>query len=322
MCNDMVCSSQQFANLKRREMSMHNRAFRKTTSILSVILLLLLNISAFAQQTKDHDRKHPLWKISTKTNTIYLLGSVHVLKQDAYPLDEVIEKAYENSPRLFFEVNLDEVNPQKLQQLTVEKGFYDNSQTVKAGLSPETYELVRKHLTEKGMNIKNFERLKPWLLAMTIEVSELQRLGFDPNLGLDKYFYEKAKKDKKKVDGFETAEYQLNVLADMPAAMQEAILLQTMKDMDEAEKEFNRIFEAWKAGNVKALDTDLLKSFQDFPEVYKRLIADRNTNWIPKIESLIGQKENAMVIVGTAHLVGKDGILAILKQKGYQVDQL
>ncbi len=301
---------------------MHNRAFRKTISILSVILLILFNFKVFAQQTKDHDKKHSLWKISTKTNTIYLLGSIHVLKQDAYPLDKVIEKAYENSQRLFFEVNLDEVNAQKLQQLTVDKGFYNDSQTIKDGLSPETYELVKKHLTENGMNIKNFERLKPWLLAMTMEVSELQRLGFDPNLGLDKYFYEKAKKDKKRIDGFETAEYQLDLLADMPANLQEAMLLQTMKDIDEGEKELNRIFEAWKEGNAKALDTDLLKSFQDFPEVFKRLIADRNKNWMPQIESLIGQKENTMVIVGTAHLVGKEGILMTLRQKGYQVDQL
>ncbi len=303
-------------------MSVHIHTSRKTISILSVILLVFFNINAFAQHAKDHDRKHPLWKISTKTNTVYLLGSVHVLKQEAYPLDKVIEKAYKNSPRLFFEVNLGEMNPQELQQLTVKKGLYDDAQTIKDGLSAETYELVKKRLTENGMNIENFERLRPWLLAMTIEVSELQRLGFDPNLGLDKYFYEKAKKDKKKIDGFETAEYQLNLLADMPADMQEAMLLQTMKDIDEGEKELNEMFEAWKTGNVEVLDTDLLKSFQDFPELYKRLITDRNNNWIPKIESLIGQKENAMVIVGTAHLVGKDGILMTLRQKGYQVNQL
>jgi uncharacterized protein YbaP (TraB family) len=303
-------------------MAMYNRAFRNAILILSAIFLIILNINVFAQQTTDHDRKHPLWKISTKSNTIYFLGSVHVLKKDAYPLDRIIEKAYMNSQRLFFELNLDEANALKLQQLTADKGFYDDGRTIKANLSTETYDLVKKHLAESGMNIENFERFKPWLLAMTIEISELKRLGFDPSLGLDKYFYEKAKKDKKNIYGFETAEYQLSLLADMPDRMQEEMLLQTMKDIDEGEKELNMIFEAWKTGNAEALDTDLLKSFQNFPEVYKRLIADRNNNWIPKIESLIGQKENAMVIVGTAHLVGKDGILSILRQKGYQVEQL
>ena len=302
-------------------MIMPNRAFRKTISALSAILLFLLCINVSAQETKGHDRKHPLWKISSKTNTVYLLGSVHVLKQDAYPLDKSIEQAYENSPRLFFEINLDEVDAQKLQQLTVAKGVYHDGRTLKDDLSAQTYEFAKKRLADYGMNIEKFERLKPWLMAMSIVVSELQRLGFDPSQGVDKYFFEMAKKDMKKIDGFETAEYQLNLLGDMPAGMQEAMLLQTMKDID-VQKEFNVIIEAWKSGNAEALDAVLLKSFRDFPDVYQRLITDRNKNWMPKIESLIGQKENAMIILGAAHLVGKGGILAALKQEGYQVEQL
>ncbi len=157
---------------------------------------------------------------------------------------------------------------------------------------------------------------------MSIEVIELQRLGFDQSKGVDNYFYEKAKKDKKKIDGFETAEYQLSLLGDMPAQMQEAMLLEIMKDIDNVQKDVDVIIEAWKSGNAEALETVLLKSFQDRPDVYHKLITDRNKNWMPKIESLIGQKENAMIILGAADLVGKDGILSALKQKGYQVEQL
>ncbi len=301
---------------------MTNSSLRKTIIILSVILLFLLRINVFAQQAKGVDRKHSLWKISSKTNTVYLLGSVHVLKQDAYPLDKSIEKAYENSPRLFFEVNLDEVDAQKLQQLTLTKGMHNDGQTLKDDLSAQAYEFTKKRLTDQGLNIEKFERLKPWLLALSIAASELQRLGFDPSQGVDKYFYEKDKKDKKKIGGFETAEYQLNLMGDMPAGMQEAMLLQTLKDIDNMQKEFNVILEAWKSGNAEALDKVLLKDYQDFPEVYQRLITERNKNWMPKIKSLIGQKENAMVILGAAHLVGKDGILSGLKQEGYRVEQL
>jgi uncharacterized protein len=304
-------------------MAMPNRAFRKTISVLFAILLFLLCINVFAQQqSKGNDRKHPLWKISSKTNTVYLLGSVHVLKQDAYPLDESIEKAYENSPRLFFEINFDQVDEQKIQQLTMAKGAYYDGRTLKEVLSKQTYKLVKKRLASQGLDIEKFERFKPWLLALSIEVSEMQRLGFDPSKGVDKYFYEKAKKDKKEIDGFETAEYQLNLLGDMPAEMQEAILLKIMEDIDDVQKDVNVIIEAWKSGNVEALDTVLLKSFESFPDMYQKLVADRNKNWMPKIESLIGQKENVMIIIGAAHLVGKDGILAALKQKGYLVEQL
>jgi uncharacterized protein YbaP (TraB family) len=301
---------------------MFERTFRKAIAVFSSILLFLLCINVFAQQSKGPERKHPLWKISSKTNTVYLLGSVHLLKQDAYPLDTSIEKAYENSPRLFFEINLVEMDEQKLQQLTLAKGVYHDGRTLKDELSKQAYEFTKKRLADQGLNIEQFDRLKPWLVAMTIAVGEMQRLGFDPNQGVDKYFYEKAKKDKKKIDGFETAEYQLNLLGDMPAAMQEAQLLQTMKELDDMQKEISVIIEAWKSGNAEGLDAVLLKSFRDYPDVYKKLITDRNKNWLPKIESLIGQKENAMIVVGIAHLVGKGGILEALKQKGDKVEQL
>ena len=155
-----------------------------------------------------------------------------------------------------------------------------------------------------------------------MDMLELQKSGFDPSQGVDKYFYNKAKKNGKKIDGFETAEYQLNLLGDLPADMEETVLLQTMKEHDDIQKEIVAIIEAWKSGDADVLDTILLKSFKDYPGVHKRLIVDRNKNWLPKIESLLGQKENVMIIVGAAHLVGKDGVIAVLKQRGYQVEQL
>lgn len=298
------------------------RKFRKTVPVLAAILLSLLCVNSFAQQSTVPERKHPLWKISSKTNTVYLLGSVHLMKQDAYPLDKSIEKAYENSPRLFFEIDLGKIDEKEMQQFTVTKGTYTDGRTLKDVLSKQTYEFAKKRLSDLGLTIEQFERLKPWLLAMVIEISELQKLGFDQNQGIDKYFYKKAKQDKKEVDGFETAEYQLDLLGNIPANMQESLLLQTMKELDDIQNEFTSIIDAWKSGDVEALDKSLLKSFKNYPDVYKALITDRNKNWLPKIEALIGQKENAMIIVGFAHLAGKDGILAAFKEKGYQVEQL
>ena len=214
------------------------------------------------------------------------------------------------------------VDEQKLQQLTIAKGTYSGEQTLKNSLSNQTYELAKRRLADLGLKIEQFERFKPWLLAITMDMLELQKSGFDPSQGVDKYFYNKAKKNGKKIDGFETAEYQLNLLGDLPADMEETVLLQTMKEHDDIQKEIVAIIEAWKSGDADVLDTILLKSFKDYPGVHKRLIVDRNKNWMPKIESLLGQKENVMIIVGAAHLVGKDGVIAVLKQRGYQVEQL
>lgn len=301
---------------------MYIRTFRRTSAVLATIFLSLLCINAPAQQSKDVERKHSLWKISSNSDTVYIFGSVHLLKEGDYPLDKSIEKAFDNSSRLFFEINLDTIDEQKIQQLTIAKGTYSGGQTLKDSLSNQTYEFTKKRMADLGQNIEQFERFKPWLLAITMDMLELQKLGFDQSNGVDKYFYEKAKKAGKKVDGFETAEYQLRLLSDMSAAIQETLLLQTMKELDEVQKEMTAIVEAWKSGDADALDTILLKSFKDYPGVNKMLIVDRNKNWLPKIESLIGKKENVMIIVGAAHLVGKDGIIALLKQRGYQVEQL
>ncbi len=304
-----------------KEPIMPIRTCRKAAAVLAAILLSLLCISAFAQQSNSPNKRHILWKVSSKTNTVYILGSVHLLKRDAYPLDTSIEKAYESSSRLFFEINLDMVDKQKLQQLTIAKGVYRDGRTLKDDLSKQTYEYAKKRLSDLGLKIENVETLKPWLLAMTLEVSELQKLGYDASQGVDQYFYKKAKNDGKKVDGFETAEYQVNLFGDMPAGMQEALLLQTMRDLDEAPKVLAALVEAWKSGDAETLDNVLLKSIKDFPDLNKALITDRNKKWLPAIESLVGRKENVMIIVGAAHLVGRDGIIAALKQKGYQVEQ-
>ncbi len=298
------------------------RAYRRTSAVLATIFLSLLCINASADQSRAAERKHSLWKISSNSNTIYMFGSVHLLKEDDYPLDKSIEKAFENSSRLFFEINLDTIDDQKMKQLTIAKGIYSDGQTLKSGLSNQNYEFTKNRLSDLGLNIEQFEKFKPWLLAITLDVLELQKLGFDPSQGVDKYFYAKARKNGKKVDGFETAEYQLSLLADMPATMQETLLLQTIKELNEVQKEMTAAVEAWKSGDAEALDNILLKSFKDYPGLYKMLIVDRNKNWLPKLETLIGQKENVMIVVGAAHLVGKDGIIALLKQKGYQVEQL
>jgi uncharacterized protein len=298
------------------------RAFRRTSAILATIYLSLLCINVSAQQSQDFEKKHSLWKISSKSATVYILGSVHVLKEGDYPLDQNIEKAFEISSQILFEINFNTIDEQTIKRLTMDKGTYKDGQTLKDRLSKQTYELTKKRLSDLGLNIDQFERFKPWLLAITLDMLELQKLGFDQSRGIDKYFYSKAKNNGKKVDGFETAEYQLNLLGDMPAAMQETLLLQTIKELDEVQQEVATLVEAWKSGDMNSLDTILLKSFKDYPGVSKMLIVDRNKNWLPKIESLIGQKENVMIIVGAAHLVGKDGIIALLKQRGYRVEQL
>ncbi len=277
---------------------------------------------AQAPETTPARKKNCLWRVQSKTSTLYILGSVHLLKKESYPLDAAIEETFDNAQKLVFEVDMDTAEKLSTIQMIMSKGTYDNGKTLQSAVSPETYEMARKRTAELGMPIEQLGKFKPWLLAITVAAGKLIKLGFDPSLGVDKHFYGKAKKAEKPIVPLETIEYQISRFDEMQPKTQEAMLLQTLRDLEIMEKEFNTIIECWAAGDTASLEALMLKSFEQFPEIYEKLIMERNRNWLPQIEALLGQSEHCMVVVGALHLVGKDGIIEMLRQKGHSVEQL
>ncbi len=280
--------------------------------------------SSLAQEpeTTTAKKKNCLWRVQSKTSTLYILGSVHLLKKESYPLDPVMDNAFNNVQKLVLEVDQDSLEQPSTVEMILSKGMYGDSRTLKACVSPETYEMAAKRTAELGMPIEKLSKFKPWLLSITIAAGKLLQLGFDPNLGVDKHFSRKAKEAKKPVIPLETIEYQISRFDEMTPSTQEAMLLQTLKDQEIMEKEFNKIVECWAAGDAASMEALMLKSFEQFPEVYEKLITERNRNWLPQIDSLLGQSESCLVVVGALHLVGKDGIIEMLRRKGHTVEQL
>ena len=266
--------------------------------------------------------KRSLWKIQSKNNVVYLLGSIHYLKSQNYPLDQPMEAAFKDARKLVFEVNLESVEKNQGQQLMLFKGAYMDGTTLKNHISENTYALAEKELKRLGLGIEAFNQFKPWFVALTATALKLQALGFDPSRGIDQYFYRKAKKEKKEIGGLETIEYQIDLFDGMPERAQESLLLQTSKDIDSMEGAVDVVVKAWASGDLKTLDAALLQGMRDYPEVYQRLILDRNRAWLPKVESYLSQNENYLVVVGASHLAGKDGLIEMLKAKGYSVEQL
>jgi len=294
---------------------------RKSIITATLILFVLLSSGAFVQSHGGAKEKNFLWKVRSKNSTLYLAGSVHLLKKDDYPLDESFEKAYQDSKKVFFEINLDTADQGKIQQVTFTKGMYQGGPKLKDKIRKETYEKTKEGLSSLGLNIEQFHQFKPWLLGISITVFKLQSLGYDPNQGVDKYFYRKAKADGKAIGGFETAEYQMDLLGGMDDALQEQLLLQSLKELANMEAYVGVFVDAWKTGDTKTLETQSMKSYAEFPEIHDILLTQRNKNWMPKIDRLSKLNENTMIIVGAAHLVGKDGIIAALQTKGYTVEQ-
>jgi uncharacterized protein YbaP (TraB family) len=151
---------------------------------------------------------------------------------------------------------------------------------------------------------------------------EWQKAGFDPELGLDKHFYEQAKRDGKSVQGLETIEYQISRFDEMPIELQDHLLAETLKSLDTERGSMSKMIESWRTGDAAAVERIVLKDLQQEPVLYKRLLVERNNNWMPKLDALFARKGRALVVVGAAHLVGPDGLLTMFRAKGYKVEQL
>ena len=263
-----------------------------------------------------------IWKATGKQGVVYLVGSVHVLTKDFYPLGQALETAYKQSDLLVEEVDLGDMQEPGAQFQMLSRGMLPSNQSLDKLVSPATFAAVSKRFTDIGMPIEPVKRFKPWLAALTLMAMEWQKAGFDADLGLDKHFYDRAKTDRKTVQGLETIDYQLARFDDMSPQLQDRLLAETLKDIDTEQANLTRLVDAWRAGDAPAVERIVLKDLTQEAQLYQRLLVERNKNWLPKLEALFSRPRRAFVVVGAAHLVGPDGLISMLKAKGYMIEQL
>ena len=285
------------------------------------VACVLANVVHAEERLQSDTGKHFLWSLQTKKNTVYFLGSVHVMKSDAYPLAPEIERAYEDSQKIVFETNVDEANNPAMQAKMMTLGLYMNGQTLKENVSEETYKLLEEKVVAAGIPMASFDRFRPWFCALTLSVMEFQKLGFLPTYGVDTYFFTKAKKAGKEIIPLESTEYQLNLFAKMVELQQESFLRQTLEELEVMTTMASDMVHAWKVGDLDKMDSIMKMSFKEHPDIYDGFVVERNKKWISKIERLINQNGNAMVIVGAGHLVGAKNLLDLLRAKGYRIEQ-
>jgi uncharacterized protein YbaP (TraB family) len=283
--------------------------------------LVLFALVSLVVTAPTEAKKSCLWEIKTERNSIYLLGSLHLMKKEAYPLSRKIENAYDNSEIIVFETDLDAMNEPDFQLKMLSAGMYQDGKTLNKNLPEKTYLLFKERLKELSLPAEQFGSLKPWFCATVISLSELKKRGFDPAFGIDNYFFSKAKQDRKKLLFFETRKFQLNLFTAMEELNQALFLEQTLKEIEIIETEFPKIVKYWEIGDTKNLALIINKSLMEYPAIYERFIINRNNNWLSMIESFLRQDKNVLIIVGTAHLVGREGIVELLKNIGYNPKQ-
>ncbi len=297
-----------------------HRPLRQKTFLIYILSLLIITVLT-ATNVYAGPGKNTLWEIKTETNNVYLMGSIHLLTKDTYPLPAELEKAYRNSEIIAFETDIEAVNSPQIQEKILLLGSLPPDSSLKKVVSDRTYELFKERLSLSGVDITVFERFKPWMCALTLSVMELQRLGFYPQYGLDNYFFGKGKKDSKKIISLEPVEYQIDLLAGLNDFEQDSLLNKTLQEIDLTEKLFKEMLLAWKSGNDTKLGALIKKSFEGYPDLYKIFITDRNGRWLPRIEELLSKDQNVLIVVGAGHLAGDNSVIDLLRKKGYQVTQ-
>jgi uncharacterized protein YbaP (TraB family) len=286
-------------------------------------VLLVLNHSPCASDAASQDQKNFLWKVESKTGAVYLLGSLHFLKKEAYPLNRTIEDAFERSDVLAVEANVNDIKQIDISKF-MENALYPDDDTLEKHVSRETYALTKKEFEGLGLPIELAKKEKPWFLALTLSSLELLRSGFDPNYGIDMHFLSKAK-ERKRIVELESLDYQIKLLSGFSDSEQEDFLLYTLNDTKTVREATDELLQAWETGDVKKLESVLAKyagEGEGTSPFYEKLIFERNRTMALKIEEFLKTKETYFVVVGAGHLVGDKGIIELLRRKGYRVKQL
>jgi uncharacterized protein YbaP (TraB family) len=289
----------------------------RPTSRLGLILLgLLLCVTVRADGAL-----HSLWELHGKHNTVYLLGSIHVLRPNDYPLAPVVLDAYTHAGSLLMEVNLDEINSEQVQAEMLASAILSDGKTLPDVLGKQRYERAAALAHEIGVELSKFDQFAPWFAAEAISELQLTQLGFQPENGVEMYFMDRARSDGKSVDGLETVHDQISVFQNMSLDAQAEYLLSSLEQAHDLPKEVDSMVRAWQRGDTRWFESELQSDLGHDSDLYQSVLVARNRKWVPKIEALLNGDKNYLVIVGTGHLAGQGSVVDLLKKDGIVATQ-
>jgi uncharacterized protein YbaP (TraB family) len=283
--------------------------------IQRLLLIALLWAPFLANSAENDARRHCLWRLKGETNTIHILGSVHVLRKSDYPLPEKMNAVFESAEVLVLEIDIAEsANPANLKKMMLPKG-----KTLKNVLSKKTYRMLDKRFHEAGLPIANFAPFKPWMALETLMMSELTKLGFSPMDGLDMYFYRKALKAKKETGALESLDFQISMMDKLGS---DKMVRQALRELDIMEVEMKRMVDAWKSGDLDVLAELIGEMSKGDKKIHEALFLSRNRDWVEKIQPMLESDKDYLIVVGAGHLVGEGSVIDLLEKAGHTLERL
>lgn len=293
-------------------------------ALLAIVFSFSLGAAAGAARESpatEQASRGCLWEVSSEKGTLFLLGTVHLLKPGSHTVSPAAEAAFEQAQTILLELDLGEAESPESQQLFARKATLQG-ETLEDKVSRETLALAKDKTEALGLPFDRLRNLKPWSLSLTLSLFKLQTLGFDPRHGVDRYYFDQGKQAGKNMDALETMEYQLDLFDGMSDRLQEKFLLQTLGELDRLGEETEQLVQAWSGGEVEVLAELMQNSFEDYPGLYQRLIVERNNNWLIRLKPLLDRPGTTLLVVGAFHLVGAESVVELLKKQGYTVKQL
>ena len=260
-----------------------------------------------------------LWVVKDADSTLYLFGSVHVLRPTTGWESPRVKAAFDSASDVWFEIS----NPDDQAAIVPLIQQYGVSPTYRNATTLTTGELTlfANAAHDLGLDAVKMDNFRPWFAGLMLSVTPLVKAGYDPKSGVEIVLKARAEAAGKPVHGFETVDKQVRILADMPEAVQLAFLRETLKDYDEATVKLDEMVADWARGDVPAIERLMVQEMKtDSPALYQALLVDRNTDWANQIQTLLQGSGTAFIAVGAAHLAGPDSVQAQLKARGVDVE--
>jgi len=290
------------------------------TRVQNYRLRLLLALAALLLPFGIASADPTVWAVSGKNNTVYLFGSVHLLPEGGFAIEGELERAYRDAERVCLEVDIGALTPATTLSITLARaidpegrGLYD--------LLGASAARVREAAASAGFDLAQYEPFEPWFVGISVSVMALQQHGYVADHGVEQVIEQAAKQDGKPGCGLETLDEQLALLDNMPAEEQLEVLLQSLEESKEIEREMKGLFDAWQDGDDEPLIRQLDEEFADYPDLAERLIYARNERWADQVARLLEQPDDVLVVVGALHLVGNQGLPAKLKRRGFRIER-
>lgn len=263
-----------------------------------------------------------IWQVDKDGDRLYLGGTIHVLSASDLPLPATFHTIYDATDVLVLETDIAQLMlpDNALRLLTMLS--YTDGRVLKDVIRPETYRKLEDYAAKERIPLQTFDRLTPAGVALTVLSLELAKAKIQHE-GVDKIFYSLAQAGGKPIRGLESIDEHLNYVAGMGEGVEDQFVNQTLDDAHKTREGLRTIIDAWKVGDAAALEKAVISTTpQDYPQLYAKLLVERNNNWVPQIVEMIKTPEQEFVLVGAAHLLGPEGLLKQLTERGYRIQQL